>query len=234
MPVEKKIVENKYNEDKNIIIIDGKEYKSIQKEVTIPWQYLNDLHPDEISKIETESKNISVMFPTVENIIEYKKLQKYISSKAVVFSEINKVAVTQNSELSNWKASIPQKRISLDVAREEKDKYMRKAFANHNEKMIILIATKKNCPYCIKQIPILDMLTRDYAVKFKEVDIDENQAFALKYEVQKTPDMFLLYDNEGSPEMARVGTGLHALDELVEGIGIALYTLKKESVDIIK
>ena len=63
---------------KDIVIINGKEYKTIQKDVQIPFDELDKLHPDEISKLETESKNISVMYPTVENITEYKRLQKYV------------------------------------------------------------------------------------------------------------------------------------------------------------
>lgn len=219
---------------KNTIIIDDKEYKTIQKDVQIPFNELDKLHPDEISKLETESKNISVMYPTVENITEYKKLQKYITKKSVNFVDMNKVALTQSSELSNWSASIPRKRISLDVAREQKDIDMRKILNKHKEKMIVLVATEKNCPYCVKQLPILQMLTNQYGIKFKEIDIEEKRNFALKYQVQKTPDIFLLYNNNETPEIARVGTGLNALNEIVEGIGIALYTLKKESIEIIK
>ena len=48
--------------NKNNLVFDGKEYKTIPNETKVPWKILDKLHPDEIVNLETETKNISVMY----------------------------------------------------------------------------------------------------------------------------------------------------------------------------
>ena len=90
---------------KNIVILNGKEYKTIDEKTNVPWAILDLLHPDEIVKLETETKNVSVMYPTEENVLEYKRLQRFISEKALAFTDTNYFVGKQNAEMANWISS---------------------------------------------------------------------------------------------------------------------------------
>ena len=76
---------------------------------------------------------------------------------------------------------------------------------------------------------------KEYGVEFKEVDISKNQEFAANYQVEKTPDLFLLYrEKNNEPLMTRFGNGLHTIQDLKDGVLASLYTFKKVPKDILE
>lgn len=105
--------------DGSVIVYNGKEYKTVPTKTNVPFEILDSLHPEEISRLETETKNISVMYPTQENVLEYKKLQKYIAKKALGFTDTNFMVAKQDSEISNWVAETSMRnRVEIDAKRE--------------------------------------------------------------------------------------------------------------------
>ena len=218
------------------IIIDGKEYKTISKKTNVPWQALDKLHPDEISKLETETKNISVMYPTEENIVEYKKLQKYISDKAMGFTDTSYLVTKQNSEISNWASDTSMSsRLVISAKRTDLWEKQKNIISEHKKDMIILVATLPTCSFCKQQMPLLKDFEKDYSVEFKEVDISVNKEFAKTYNIQRTPDLFLLYRDKGNePLLTRFGNGLHTIQDLKNGVLAGLYSFKKISKDYLE
>ena len=218
------------------IIIDGKEYKTISNKTNVPWQALDKLHPDEISKLETETKNISVMYPTEENIVEYKKLQKYISDKAMGFTDTSYLVTKQNSEISNWASDTSMSsRLVISAKRTDLWEKQKNIISEHKKDMIILVATLPTCSFCKQQIPLLKDFEKDYSVEFKEVDISVNKEFAKTYNIQRTPDLFLLYRDKGNePLLTRFGNGLHTIQDLKNGVLAGLYSFKKISKDYLE
>lgn len=218
------------------IIIDGKEYKTISNKTNVPWQALDKLHPDEISKLETETKNISVMYPTEENIVEYKKLQKYISDKAMGFTDTSYLVTKQNSEISNWASDTSMSsRLVISAKRTDLWEKQKNIISEHKKDMIILVATLPTCSFCKQQMPLLKDFEKDYSVEFKEVDISVNKEFAKTYNIQRTPDLFLLYRDKGNePLLTRFGNGLHTIQDLKNGVLAGLYSFKKISKDYLE
>lgn len=218
------------------IIIDGKEYKTISNKTNVPWQALDKLHPDEISKLETETKNISVMYPTEENIVEYKKLQKYISDKAMGFTDTSYLVTKQNSEISNWVSDTSMSsRLVISAKRTDLWEKQKNIISEHKKDMIILVATLPTCSFCKQQMPLLKDFEKDYSVEFKEVDISVNKEFAKTYNIQRTPDLFLLYRDKGNePLLTRFGNGLHTIQDLKNGVLAGLYSFKKISKDYLE
>ena len=218
------------------IIIDGKEYKTISNKTNVPWQALDKLHPDEISKLETETKNISVMYPTEENIVEYKKLQKYISDKAMGFTDTSYLVTKQNSEISNWASDTSMSsRLVISAKRTDLWEKQKNIISEHKKDMIILVATLPTCSFCKQQMPLLKDFEKDYSVEFKEVDISINKEFAKTYNIQRTPDLFLLYRDKGNePLLTRFGNGLHTIQDLKNGVLAGLYSFKKISKDYLE
>ena len=226
---------NTKNTDKKIVF-DGKEYKTISEKTEIPWLVLDKLHPDEIVKLETETKNISVMYPTEENVLEYKRLQKYISDKAMGFTDTSYFVTKQNTEISNWASDTSMNsRLVISAKRTNLWEKQKEIIATHKKDMIILVATLPTCPYCKEQMPLLKSFEEEYGVEFKEVDISQNKEFAINYQVQRTPDLFLLYRDKGNePLLTRFGNGLHTIQDLKNGILASLYTFKKISKEYLE
>ena len=220
-------------EVKNKIKFKNKEYKKIANEVDIPFQILNELDPDEINKIEVENRKISLMYPTTDNITQYKLLQYYITKKAKGFASASSDVMRKNAVLANWVGSIPTKHITLQTDAKEKENKSLQTIQSFKDKVIILVAMEPDCPYCIKQAPILDKFVDIYKVQYKNVDISINKGFGQKYQVERTPTMFLLYDNNGNPEITRIATGLQAMNNIEEAVLIGLYTFKLINKDLL-
>lgn len=234
--LDKKEEAKKDKKKEDTIIIDGKEYKTISNKTNVPWQALDKLHPDEISKLETETKNISVMYPTEENIVEYKKLQKYISDKAMGFTDTSYLVTKQNSEISNWASDTSMSsRLVISAKRTDLWEKQKNIISEHKKDMIILVATLPTCSFCKQQMPLLKDFEKDYSVEFKEVDISVNKEFAKTYNIQRTPDLFLLYRDKGNePLLTRFGNGLHTIQDLKNGVLAGLYSFKKISKDYLE
>lgn len=214
-----------------VITYNGKEYKTISTQTSVPWEILDTLHPEELGKIETETRNISISYPTNENVLEYKKLQHYIAKKALGFTDANYLVTRQDSEISNWVAETSMRnRVEIDAKREDNLNKGKEVLQEHKNNMIILVATSPTCPYCKKQMPLIDKFYKDYDVEYKEIDISKNKEFAMKYQVQKTPDLFLLYrDTNDEPLLTRFGSGLHSLSDIKSGVLAGLVTFNKIS-----
>lgn len=226
----KKMQEDIKKKDENgIVVYNGKEYKTIPNKTQIPWAILDTLDPKEISNIENESKSIAVMYPSEENIVEYKKLQHYIATKSIEFTDGNYLVTKKDPEISAW-ASNTSMKSSLEITTKRKDNSSKQndVLSQHKSNMIILAATLPTCPYCDKQRPLLKQFYESYGIEYKEVDISKNKEFGIKYQVQKTPDLFLLYkDKSNEPLMTRFGNGLHTIQDLKSGVLAGLYTFKK-------
>ncbi len=232
--LKKKDQNNELNE--NVIIYNGKSYKTAPLKTSVPWEILDTLHPDEISKLETETKNISVTYPTMENVTEYKKLQKYLTYKALAFTDTSYLVTKTDGEISEWASeSSMNSRVKIDAKRMESNDKTSEALALHKDRMIILVATSETCSYCKKQIPLLKEFNKKYDIEYKEIDIVKNKIFATKYQVQRTPDLFLLYkDDNNEPLLTRFGSGLQTLPDIESGLVASLVTFNKLSKDYLK
>jgi thiol-disulfide isomerase/thioredoxin len=232
-PIEEVIDKNQSNSQKvvpqikpNTIKYKNKKYKIISKKVDIPFKLLDQLDPDEINKMEVESRKISMMYPTKDNITQYKFLQYYIAQKAKGFASSSSDVMRQNPQLANWVASIPTGYIAKKTETRIRNKKQLNIMKAFKEKVIILIATEPNCPYCTREIPLLEIFTQKNLIEYKEVNIKLNIEFAQKYGVERTPTMFLLYNDNGNPRITRIATGLQTLDDIQKAVLVGLYTFK--------
>lgn len=228
--------ENNNEVDENYVYYNGSKYRTAPSETNIPWEILDTLHPDEIVKLETETKNISVVYPTMENVTEYKKLQKYLTNKALAFTDTNYLVTKTNGEIADWVSKTSMNsRVEIDAKRIESNNQVKESLATHKDRMIILVATSETCPYCKKQMPLLKEFHKKYDIEYKEIDIVKNKVFATKYQVKRTPDLFLLYkDDNNEPLLTRFGSGLHTLPDIESGLVASLVTFNKLSKDYLK
>lgn len=209
--------------------INGIEYKYIEnKTVFIPWSDLDMLHADTLLQLEEENRKVALSNPTVENLTEFKKYQKYLTKKALKFSQVSTIAGKQNSELSNWASEVPTSRVAITQKRKYRESQVKKTFEYFKDNIIILMGDSKTCPYCAKQREIMKMFESEYKISYKLIDIQTNRAFAQQMKIQRTPDLFLLFrENNNEPKIVRIGTGIHTVSEMKDNLLIGLQTLKK-------
>lgn len=214
-------------EETDTIAYKDKEYKKIPKVVDIPFHILDELDPKEIEEMEILNRKIATMYPTPENLTEYKKLQYFIVNKAKGFGSVQSNVMRTNPELANWVASIPKNNLQIKTNAKAKENKQKKVLQSFKDDVIILVAVAPDCPFCIKQKPLLDMFTHRYGVEYQEVDITKNAGFAQKYGVERTPTAFLLYKNkQNKAEITRISTGLQPLNDIVKSVMIGLYTFE--------
>lgn len=223
----------KQKKESNKITYHKKKYKRIDKKVDIPFQILDELDPDEINKMELKNRKISLMYPTTENITKYKLLQYYIAQKAKKFASASSDVMRQNPQLANWVASMPTKHIALDVNARDKENKKLKTIKSFKDKAIILVATEPSCPYCKREIPILNEFVSIYKMQYKNINISAYREFGRKYGVEKTPTLFLLYNNNGKPKITRIATGLQAMNNIEQAVLFGLYTFKLINKDLL-
>lgn len=224
-------------EKQNYITVNGKEYKLIDNKTSIPWAIIDKLDPDEIAKLETETKKISVMFPTEQNIMEYKRLQKFIMDKSIGFTDNSHFVNKQNPEQAKWiyDTSMSSK-LRIDAKREDRWTKQDIEINKHKENIIILVATLPTCSFCKRQMPLLERFEQEYGVIFEEIDLTIYPEFGRKYQVERTPDLFLMYKepNKSTPLFTRFGSGLHTIEDLKKGVLESLYTFKKIEKDLLE
>ena len=206
-------------------------YKISPKEVNIPWEIIDSLTRESVKQIEKETRDIAVTYPTYTNVLEHKKLQKYISDQAKEFMNQTINVTKQDFDMAQWVASHPVRSTTAINTEKEINTHKRiEIFQKYKNNMFVMAVTAKNCSFCEKQEPILKMLEEQYGVQYDTYDTDKFKDFAYAMKVERTPDMFLLfreYENDPKPKIVRIATGFHGLLDLVEAVVYGLKTIGK-------
>lgn len=91
-------------------------WKILPEKANIPWEILDKLDPDEIAnKIEPEAKKVSVMYPTDENIMAYRKLSNWILAKATAYTSRDTQVKVENPMLVPVLYPLQHQNIKLEL-----------------------------------------------------------------------------------------------------------------------
>jgi len=218
------IDEPSYEENSSV----KQQYAFLPKKVEIPWEILDKIDPDDIAELENISKKIAILYPTQENIKEYKLLQKWISDKSFAFMSANMLVAKSDTDISKWVAQTPVgSRLALTQARIDRKKGIEKSIKQYKDSVAIVVMSDKNCPYCQEQIPILREFQELYGIKYivKEIDVIPNAV--RKLGVSALPDMFLVFNENNKPVFQRLASGLQPLSTLEIAFLMALDAIGK-------
>lgn len=189
--------------------------------VQIPWDKLDQMDPEEISKLEEESRKIAIMNPTEENVREWKRLVLWINNKARDFAFVHyKILKTEPGYMQ--KQNFMPAQISMVEYRNEKKKEI---FTQYKDRAGIIVFIQRDCPYCRAFLGTLKLFRERWGWDTKEVDIEERPDLAARFNTQLVPDIFLVLQKNGTFEWQRIGSGAMALDELEDSIIFGLYNL---------
>lgn len=217
--VKNEIQEMKNNKDNNTNneYISG--YKILPEKARIPWNLLDKLDPDEIAnKIEPEAKKVAVMYPTDENIMAYRKLHSWIVSKASNFTSRDTQVKVENPMLVPRALQAPTSEYKIRQVQYQKNLAKEEFLNQYRERARLVVYSRKGCGFCEAQHPILENFADEYGWEIMDRDIDENFNESVKFNVEVTPDIFLLLNRNGEIFYQRIATGLTSLPDLVNAV----------------
>lgn len=202
----------------------AKQFKTIPEKVVIPWDMIDKLDPDEIAKLEETSRKIAVMYPTTENIAEYRKLLTYISEKVWNFTKADLLYRTGSSQyaaLEPYVGSDFRTEQWRAIKRQERAKVLEK----YRDRAGLIILYREGCPACEKQRRPMEVFQEKWKWSVKWVDADVHINFASRMGTELVPDILLVLNRNGKPVIDRVASGMTTVSEIEDGIFYSLYRL---------
>ena len=198
-------------------------WKILPKTANIPWEILDTLDPDEIAnKIEPEAKKVAVMYPTEENIMAYRKLSRWIMIKAKSYTMKDTQVRTENPsiapEIVTANTSEFRRRLNYTENTKRRAGYLNE----YKERARIVVYTRIGCSYCTAQKPILESFIQKHGWQVMERSVEENLDEQIKFNIEYTPDIFLLLNTPQGIKYQRIATGLTTLQDLEKQVVLGL------------
>lgn len=203
-------IENRENQEK---------WKILPKTADIPWEILDTLDPDEIAnKIEPEAKKVAVMYPTEANIMAYRRLSNWILTKATTYTNRDTQVKVENPMLVPGALTAPTSEYKIRKVRYEREQNKQKILADYRERAKIIVYTRAGCSFCDAQRPLLEKFSQQYGWEIMERDINANIDESIRFDIEVTPDIFLLFNSLNGIQYQRIATGLTTLPDLVNAV----------------
>lgn len=196
-----------------------------QEKVEIPWETLERLDPEEINRMERESRKIAVMRPSEENVREYMRFKNWLVDKAQAFTKTTEKLAKTDPELASRIARTPISSYAKETQTRFKVEAAEEILRSANQKTGLVLMGQKSCIYCREQAPIVDLFARTYGWHVEYIDIQEKPVLAQTLDVRPVPDLFIILNRNEQPIWQRIGIGLHTLDELKKSILFGLFLL---------
>lgn len=219
-------MEEKKDEEKIPLSQGEKQHQLLKKEeVEIPWEILDLLDPDEINRLERESRKIAVMRPSEKNVREYMRYKNWLVDKAQVFTDTTKILAKTDPELASRIAGIPTSAYAKEAQTRFKQEAAEEIFRGSGQKTGLVVMVQEGCIYCKDQVPVVELFARTYGWDVQYIDIQEKPSLAQKLDVRPVPDLFIVLNRNDQAVWQRIGIGLHTLDELKRSVLFGLYLL---------
>jgi len=205
-------------------------YTILENKQDIPWDILDILDPDEIAeRVEPTARKVAITYPTKENILEYRKLSKWIQDKTVTFMNVDRMVRTENPNEILAGLSNSEKRGNFEsrVSRVIRNEAVDSVLNRYSERAGLIIFVSPTCYYCKMQIPILDELKRVYNFGYVMIDVTDKNEMVREFGIETTPDIFLAINSQ-EKKYQRIATGLHTLQDLVSAIIYGLQYLGED------
>lgn len=213
------------NRMKTIIDENGREWEAIPEKQQIPWDIINKINPKQVADIiEPEARSVMLMYPTDENIYEYRKLSLWMLVKSSNMAKADIKVRTNNPELIDANSPVNSQfkttaSIELNQARVEQ------AIEKHKDNMVLLMFYSNSCKFCHNQINVLRMLLEETGMRIEAKEISEEPKIVENFKVEQVPDMFIVYNSPNGVKYQRIATGLTDKESLKTAIVRGLYYL---------
>lgn len=216
-PVLDNETQNTANKEFDNAIDNKSEWKILPKTANIPWDILDTLDPDEIAnKIEPEAKKVAVMYPTEENILNYRKLSNWIFAKAKYYTTADTQVRVENPNIVEAAITGPTSKVRRTINylyREESEQAILKPYADRAK---LIVYTRDNCKYCIAQRPLLQRFNQVFGWEIMERRLEDNPEEMVILNIEYTPDIFIILNTPQGVKYQRIATGLTQYADLVK------------------
>lgn len=92
----------------------------------------------------------------------------------------------------------------------------------YKERARIVVYTRIGCSYCTAQKPILESFIQKHGWQVMERSVEENLDEQIKFNIEYTPDIFLLLNTPQGIKYQRIATGLTTLQDLEKQVVLGL------------
>ena len=174
----------------------------------------------------------AVLYPTVENITEYLRLNQWQLDQSSLFSDVWRRAVWQNPEL-DYSLRRPVTNLAVhtyqDQRKDDRSKAVARIAATHG----LFFFFKGSCPYCHTFGPILRQFSEMYGIEILPVSLDggtlpefphpkTDTRVASELGVSTVPSLFLV--DPQNRNVIPLGSGVMSADELADRIYVLTQT----------
>ncbi len=174
----------------------------------------------------------AVLYPTVENITEYLRLNQWQLDQSSLFSDVWRRAVWQNPEL-DYSLRRPVTNLAVhtyqDRRKDDRTEAVARIAATHG----LFFFFKGSCPYCHTFGPILRQFGEMYGIEILPVSLDggtlpefphprTDTRVASELGVSTVPNLFLV--DPQNRNVIPLGSGVMSADELADRIYVLTQT----------
>lgn len=191
---------------------------------------------EEVRKELDRLKDLAVLKPTNTNVHNYLVAQNWMMDKGAVFADTARRVVWQNPDV-DYNSRMPIANFALSTQRDMQRDKQYKTLAELSRDYGLMFFFRGDCPYCHQQAPVLKMLEAQYGLpvlavsmdggsmpQFPNAKIDNGIAMQVSAGrgISTVPALFLV--NRETHESVAVGSGILAMDEIVERIRVLTST----------
>jgi len=182
--------------------------------------YLNSLTAPEYKKMYERVTDIAVMHPTEQNVAAYMYMTNFTRVKSLIFAHAVTNYTMQNPKYNMIK-KLGETSWSYNAYHSQQKDEVKKMIESHKDNLGIIVFIKYGCPYCEKQLPVLNWLQSDYHIDVIAVSLNRcpentsnikcmvNPAAFQRYNIQYEPTIVLVIKQpDGTPKFEPVGVGL--------------------------
>ena len=183
-------------------------------------RYLNSLTAPEYKKMYERVTDIAVMQPTKDNVAAYMYMTNFTRVKSLIFAHAVTDYTMQNPKYNMIK-KLGETSWSYNAYHSQQNDEVKQMIESHKNNLGIIVFIKDGCPYCEKQLPVLNWLQSDYHIDVVAASLNRcpantnniqcmvNPAAFETYNIQYEPTIVLVIRQaDGTPKFEPVGVGL--------------------------
>lgn len=183
---------------------------------------------DAIARAEAKA----VLYPTVENVTEYLRLNQWQLNQSALFSDVWRRTVWQDPSL-DYSLQRPTTSLAVHQFQDQRNRARAQAVAQVANTHGLFFFFKGSCPYCHTFAPVLRQFSQMYGIEVLPISLDGgslpdfpspriDSRVATELGVKVVPSVFLVEPN--GRNVIPVGSGVMSVDELAERIFVLTQT----------
>jgi conjugal transfer pilus assembly protein TraF len=190
----------------------------------------------DIKKELDRLKDLAVLQPTPANVHNFLVAQNFVMNKSSTFADVARRVVWQNPDV-DYNTRSPTANYALLTKKDMRQAQQHQALSELSRDYGLMFFFRSDCPYCHQQAPVLKLLQNQYGLPVLAVSMDgggmpgfpdarPDNGISMQASggrgVDTVPALYLV--NRETHESIPIGSGILAMDEIVERIRVLTQT----------